>query len=168
MGIDINRLSPSAQAQIMQKLAAQNREKAEKLAQEQTAKENKYRNIPDGRNGAEREIRFKSRKEARRYDELMLMLKAGQIRDLKLQPQFTLQEAYTTPEGNRVRAIRYDADFSYEIMRPYWKGYEEHCPDEGWYYVVEDVKSRATKTRVYAIKKKLMAEKYGIEVQEIE
>ena len=57
---------------------------------------------------------FDSKKEARRYDELMAMLRAGQIRDLKLQPQFTIQEAYTTPEGQRVRAIRYQADFSYE------------------------------------------------------
>lgn len=107
-------------------------------------------------------MNFDSKKEARRYDELMAMLRAGQIRDLKLQPQFTIQEAYTTPEGQRVRAIRYQADFSYK--RPT----EPDCTGEvHWLRVVEDVKSRATKTRVYEIKKKLMREKLGIEIQEV-
>ena len=59
-------------------------------------------------------LEFDSQKEARRYDELALLLAAGKIWDLKLQPEFTLQEAYTTLEGVRVRAIRYRADFSYE------------------------------------------------------
>lgn len=171
MGIDINALSPWAQKQIAQKIAAQSREKAEKQAEEQAAKKNKYHNIPDSRNGAECEIKFKSRKEARRYDELMLMLKAGEIRDLRLQPQFTLQEAYTTPEGKRVRAIRYDADFSYYLLTT-----ELYVADGGgstkaedeWKYVVEDVKSKATKTRVYAMKKKLLREKYGIDIVEVE
>ena len=192
MGIDASdlaRFSPWAQKQITEKLLAQEREKAKRKdssaslrsAQNNTGngrkhagdhgeKENKYHNIPDIRNGAEGKIiKFKSKKEARRYDELMLMLQAGKIRDLKLQPQFTLQEAYTTPEGNRVRAIRYDADFSYSAMPPYWKNYEEQCPDDAWYQVVEDVKGgRATKTRVYQIKKKLMQERFGITIQEID
>ena len=44
-------------------------------------------------------LEFDSQKEARRYDELALLLAAGNIRNLKLQPEFTLQEAYTTLEG---------------------------------------------------------------------
>ena len=155
MGIDISRLPPAAQRQIAQKLAAQN---------VRQPKQQKYHNQPDERNG----IRFDSRKEARRYDELMLMLHAGQIRDLKLQPQFTLQEAYTTTEGKRVRAIRYVADFSYSAMPPYWKNYAEQCPDDAWYQVVEDVKSKATKTREYQMKKKLLQERFGITVTEVE
>ena len=107
-------------------------------------------------------VNFDSKKEARRYDELMAMLRANQIRELKLQPQFTIQEAYTTPEGVRVRAIRYQADFSYE--RPT----EPDCTGEvHWLRVVEDVKSRATKTRVYEIKKKLLREKLGVEIREV-
>lgn len=140
MGIDISKLSPAAQAQIARKLGQQMLEKERRQ---------KYNAHPDSRG----DIRFDSRKEARRFDELMILLRRGDIRDLKLQPQFTLQEAYTTPEGNRVRAIRYQADFSYST-------------DGG--LVVEDVKSKATKTRVYAIKKKLMLERYGIEIKEIE
>ena len=156
MGIDINRLSLAAQKQIADKLLRQSTQPA--LAS-MDANGGKYHNQPEMRGG----IRFDSRKEARRYDELMLLLRKGEIRDLKLQPQFTLQEAYTTPEGNRVRAIRYQADFSYEMR--------DHSPEwtcVAWRIVVEDVKSKATKTRVYEIKKKLMRERFGIEITEVE
>ncbi len=36
-----------------------------------------------------------------------------------------------------------------------------------WALVVEDVKSRATKTRAYAMKKKLMRERFSIDIQEV-
>lgn len=151
---DIPRLGKNAQAQIAAKIAAQlsvNIANADKKA--------KYHNQPTLRG----ELRFDSKKEARRYDELMLMLRAGEIRDLKLQSQFTLQESYITPEGERVRAIRYVADFSYE--RP-------TEPDSTgrvyWLRVVEDVKGgNATKTEKYKIKRKLFAEKYGFEITEV-
>ena len=35
-------------------------------------------------------ITFDSQKEAARYDELMLLVQAGEIRGLRLQPEFTL------------------------------------------------------------------------------
>ena len=82
----------------------------------------------------------------------MLELKAGLIRDLRLQPQFTLQESYKTHDGKRVRAIRYVADFSYTR--------------EGT-LVVEDVKSKATKTAQYQMKRKMMMNRFGIEVEEV-
>ena len=87
---------------------------------------------------------------------------AGNILELKLQPEFTLQEAYTTLEGVRVRAIRYRADFSYERATE-----PDCCGEVHWLLVVEDVKSEATKTRVYAIKRKLMRERLGIDVREV-
>ena len=59
-------------------------------------------------------LRFDSQKEARRYDELAALERAGKIRDLRMQVDFTLQEAYTDGEGRRVWAIRYKADFSYK------------------------------------------------------
>ena len=55
----------------------------------------KYQNQKAERGG----IHFDSQKEARRYDELLLMLRAGEIRDLRLQPQFTIQESYVTETG---------------------------------------------------------------------
>lgn len=152
MGVDVNRLAPWAQKQILAKYRAE-LEKKGVPAQEKSRK--KYNNAPDSRAGAEgAQIRFASKAEARRYDELMLLLKTGKIHDLKLQPEYTLQEAYTTPEGKRVRAIKYVADFSY-------------VSESG--FVVEDVKGgRATQTRVYSIKKKLMREKFGITITEVE
>ena len=71
----------------------------------------KYHNERAERNG----IKFDSRKQARRYDELMVMLRAGIISDLRLEPQFTLQESYITETGERIRAVRYTADFSYRF-----------------------------------------------------
>ena len=167
MGIDINRLSLAALKQIAEKMmrSPQSAPQTAPLAS-RGANGGKYHNQPAMRGS----IRFDSQKEARRYDELMLMLKAGEIRELKLQPQFTLQEAYTTPEGNRVRAIRYQADFSY--LGRDRKAEEEAemlgFPCKTWALVVEDVKSAVTKTRVYEIKKKLMRERFGIEITEVE
>lgn len=93
---------------------------------------------------------FDSKKEARRYDELLLLLRAGQIKDLKLQVGFTLMEGFTTPEGEKVKPIVYRADFAYT---------------EGDRRIVEDVKG--VKTREYELKKKLMLDKYGITVREV-
>ena len=151
------------------------REKAENLASNGGKGKSKYRNIPAERSEESANIRFASQKEARRYDELMLMLKAGKIRDLKLQPQFTLQEAYTTPDGKRIRAIRYNADFSYVTMEmrqtvargdlgtiPLGK------PFEYSELVVEDTKGgKATQTPLYKMKKKMMQDKYGITIREV-
>lgn len=137
---DVQKFGISAQRQILEKLGQQTH----------TGAASKYNAKKADRNG----IRFDSQKEARRYDELLFRLRDGRIQDLKLQPQFTLQESYVTPEGKRVRAIRYVADFSY---------FDCDLDME----VVEDVKSPATKTRVYEIKKKLLMERWGIEVQEV-
>ena len=144
---DLARLGPHAQKQVLQKLGAQQR-----------ARESKYHNEKDSRG----EIQFDSKKEARRYDELMILLRAGKIRDLKLQAQFTLQESYVTPDGERVRAIRYVADFAYERATA-----PDRAGDIHWLPVVEDVKSQATKTDKYKIKAKLFRERYGFAITEI-
>ena len=141
MSIDISRLGPAAQRQIAQKLKAQNIK---------IQKDNKYHSEKEKR----WKITFDSRKEARRYDELILMVKAGMICDLRLQPQFTLEESYLTPNGERVRSIIYKADFSY-------------INTANGEMVVEDVKSKATKTRTYEIKRKMMLTKYGISIREV-
>ena len=121
---------------------------------------NKYHNKPTKRAAKEKDISFQSSKEARRFDELILMFKGGVIRKLKVQPQFTLQESFITPEGKRVQAIRYTADFSYEQKRQTKEG-------EVWDLVVEDVKVLATRTPQYNMKRKMMFEKYGIAIKEI-
>lgn len=176
MGIDekdFARFSPWAQKQIAAKLAVQMREKAEKQAEAVSKPKRKYRNTPTDKAGADGKImRFASAAEARRYDELMLLLASGQIRDLKLQPQFTIQESYVTSDGQRVRAIRYHADFSYDRLerRRYFTDDGELMQEtEDWVYVVEDVKGgKATQTDKYKLKKKLMQERKGITIMEVQ
>lgn len=145
-GADLARLGPAAQKQVLEKLG------------QQQEKERKYHNLPTVVNG----IHFDSRKEANRYIELMSLQSAGKIRKLKLQEQFTLQESYVTDTGERVRAIRYVADFTYE--RPT----EPDCTGTvHWLPVVEDVKSRGTRTAKYKMKKKLMRERRGLTITEV-
>lgn len=98
------------------------------------------------------EVRFDSEREAERYQVLMIRLGAGEIEKLKLQPEFTITESYMLPDGRRVKAQRYRADFSYVV-----KNTGE--------YVVEDVKTEGTKTQVFVNKAKLLYEKYGIDVK---
>lgn len=118
---------------------------------------NKYLNKPTSIEG----IKFDNKKEARRFSELMLLLKAGEIRNLKLQPQFTLQESYTATDGEKVRSIKYIADFSYEQLK------KDAYGTEYWLTVVEDVKSPASKTPQYEIKKKLLRERFNLKITEI-
>ena len=89
--------------------------------------------------------KFDSRKEANRYCELKILQRAGKISDLKLQVPFVLID-----KSDKGRAIRYIADFVYI---------------EQGHTVVEDVKG--VKTDVYKLKKRLMAERYGIEIVEV-
>lgn len=134
--MDISRLSESAQRQILAKIGQQ--------------KQSKYRNEKATRRMPNGTIRtFDSQKEARRYDELVLLLKAGEISDLRLQQTFTLQEGYISASGDAVRALTYKADFYYT---------------KGGKSIVEDVKG--VKTEAYKIKKKLMQEK-GITIIEV-
>lgn len=113
----------------------------------------KYKNKKTVVNG----ITFDSQKEAERFRQLLLMQQAGEIIGLRLQPEFTLQEAFTTARGERVRAIKYRADFAYN--RIVKVGAEIRLEP-----VVEDVKGYRTKD--YELKKKFLAGK-GIEVTEI-
>ena len=134
-----------------------------------TQKTPKFKNKKTLVNG----IAFDSQKEARRYEILMDAVREGVIADLRLQQDFTLQEAFTTPEGKRIPAIRYKADFTYTVA---WQG--EYVPTgvscEDLIYwrqypgarVIEDVKSKATRTRVYINKYKMMADK-GYTIREV-
>lgn len=75
-----------------------------------------------------------------------------------------MQEAYTDTEGRRVRAIRYRADFTYMKARDDpWGEYNGSF----WALVVEDVKSRPTRTKEYLLKRKLLKDKLGIDITEV-
>ena len=50
--------------------------------------------------------------ESRRYKELKLLERAGEISNLKLQPRFLLQDSFKK-NGKTYRKIEYVADFMY-------------------------------------------------------
>jgi hypothetical protein len=88
---------------------------------------------------------FASKKEAARYQELLLLERAGKITNLTTQVKFSLDI-----EG--VHICNYFADACYD--------------DEQGNVVVEDTKSPATRTPVYQLKKKLMLALYKISLLE--
>jgi hypothetical protein len=81
-------------------------------------------------------IKFDSKKELQRYLVLEIMLKKRLIKDLEIHPIFPLIV-------NGVKIGRYTADFKY-INK---EGVE----------IIEDVKSKVTKTRDYMLRKKILA-----------
>lgn len=189
MAINVSDLPPKYQAQAMKKYMEQQARRGpipSAVAPQDPEKARKYHNSPTERiTPSGNVLHFDSQKEARRYDTLISLQNQGQIRDLRLQVDFTLQEAYTDPEGRRVRAIRYKADFAY--YRPKNEDPCDHCtsgayrgcdgcsytkpPAERvgapWEYVVEDVKSRPTRTRDYINKRKMMKDRFGIDITEV-
>ncbi len=107
---------------------------------------NKYRNekiICDG-------MTFDSKKEYRRWCELCLLEKAGEIKDLQRQIEFELIPAQRIDGKVVERKCSYVADFVYH---------------EGAELIVED--SKGVKTKEYIIKRKLMLQKYGIQIREV-
>lgn len=88
-------------------------------------------------------IRFHSQAEAKRYGELKLLARAGQIERLELQPKYVF-----TVEGRQM--FSYIADFRYHTI-------------DG--IVVEDVKGFATP--LYRLKKKLIEAQFNITIIEI-
>lgn len=92
-------------------------------------------------------ITFDSCKEANRYQELLYMQKAGLIRNIELQPRYDLVV-------NSQKLGFYKADFRYEMV-------------DTSSVVVEDVKSPATRTPLYVLKRKLVKALYNVEVVEV-
>ena len=102
---------------------------------------NKYGNkrvVVDG-------IRFDSKREAARWQELKLLERAGEIKGLERQVEYEL-----IPKQPGERAVKYIADFRYI--------------DHDGKTVVEDTKG--VKTPVYILKRKLLLWVHGIRVVE--
>lgn len=101
-------------------------------------------------------LQFDSHKELRRYLELRLLERSGQIAGLQRQAKFELIPAQKDEKGKCIeRAVSYIADFVYQ--------------DENGKTVVEDVKGykQGGAYSVFTIKRKLMLYKYGIKIREI-
>lgn len=123
---------------------------------------NKYRNRKTVVNG----IVFDSKKEAKRYQELLLLERTGAIQSLERQKKYILipaqrewsSEVYTKgkkkgqPKQGKLleRECSYIADFVYQ---------------ENGQTIVEDTKG--VRTKDYRIKRKLMLYIHGIRIREI-
>lgn len=98
-------------------------------------------------------ITFDSKAEARRYQELLLLQRAGHISELKLQQRYLLLPSKRNADGYLEREAAYVADFVYV----------DHLGNT----VVEDTKSPATRTPEYVLKRKLMLHVHSITIREI-
>lgn len=100
-------------------------------------------------------MRFDSVKEAKRWRELCLMYRAGEIGEVERQVEFVLipTQRIRTPDGKTKteRAVKYIADFVYT--------------DKNGRQVVEDVKG--VRTKEYIIKRKLLLFLRGIAIREV-
>ena len=94
-------------------------------------------------------IRFASTREGKRYAELKLLAKAGEITCLQLQPKY---EVY----AGDVKLFTYIGDFQYYTF----KGGRD-----GLGTVIEDVKG--VRTPVYRLKKKIVEAVYNLEIVEV-
>jgi len=116
-------------------------------------KPHKYHAIPVHVDG----VRFASTKEAARYLELRLLAKAGLIDQLEGQPAFPLHvvEIWRSGAPLVVTTVgRYTADFRYRDLQT-------------GEIVVEDVKSTATRTTDYRLRKRLAECVHGMTVREV-
>lgn len=122
---------------------------------------NKYHNQKTTVDG----IPFDSKKEARRYQELKLLERTGQISDLKRQVEYEL-----IPEQREPSNIVFKKGKSKGKLKP-GKLLEQKCSYvadftyiEDGFVIVEDVKG--IKTDVYKMKRKLMLQIYRIQIRE--
>jgi len=102
-------------------------------------KPSKHRNVITEVDG----IKFHSGHEARRYGELKLLLQAGVISNLVLQPPFEIYPAFKDNKGKKRQNIEYIADFMYS---------------ENGVTIVEDVKGQETAD--FRIKMKMFLNQY--------
>lgn len=97
-------------------------------------------------------IKFDSKREALRYQQLKMLQKQGLIKELELQKEFELQPKFRK-NGKAYRNITYRADFYY-------------FDNELGKYIVEDTKG--FRTEVYKLKKKLFEYKNeDLEIKEV-
>lgn len=135
MGIDVNRLSKSAQKQILKKMADSQNKNDISGGEEKKNKYNAKKNWEFG-------IAFDSKKETEYYCNCKLLTKANGIAGFMFHGKFVLVEG----NGKEHRAITYEPDFILFY-------------NDGTYEII-DTKSDATITSEFKNKMKMMYEKY--------
>lgn len=108
----------------------------------------KYRNKKVSLDG----MVFDSKLEARRYQELKLLERAGEIEELRTQVKYTLIPSQKLDNRVVERAVTYTADFVYRLK-------------SSGETVVEDTKGM--KTDKYILKRKMMLYFHGIRIKEV-
>lgn len=123
---------------------------AKEFREQKTPKKNKYNAKKVVAGGHT----FDSKDEYKRWRFLMGQLKAREIADLQVHPEYEITV-------NDLIITRYTPDFSYlQFYTP------EHDGDTGYtYLIVEDVKSPVTKGGRFPMVKKLMKAVHGIDVK---
>ena len=122
------------------------REKAEPAP----AKKTKYGNQPQEVGGE----KYRSKRELTRHRELLMLQEVGKIENLRREVPFVLVPTQRKQDGKSERGVVYVADFVYDHFP---QGFRQVC--------IEDVKG--VRTKEYVIKRKLMLQKHGIEIQEV-
>jgi hypothetical protein len=103
-------------------------------------------------------LRFDSKREAARYVELKVLLACDLISQLEIQPAYPLivSELYHQGPPSVFHTVgKYFADFRYL----------DNATGE---IVVEDVKSKPTRTAVYRLKKRIVEAQHGVTIREID
>jgi hypothetical protein len=108
------------------------------------------------------DITFDSRKEANRYEELRLLERAGQISSLQRQVHFEIIPEYREPDTIGSRGGLHKG----KLIQSKYEYVADFVYIEDGKKIVEDVKSPATRTPVYRIKKALMYDRYRIRIRE--
>lgn len=96
-------------------------------------------------------LRFDSKAEARRYEQLQLLVRAGVIRDLQRQVPFPIT-VVNLETGELIPVGTWRADFVYVQVADGAR-------------VVED--SKGVRTETYKLKKRLIEAQYGIRITEV-
>ena len=109
-------------------------------------------------------IEFDSKKEAQRYCELRLLLRAGRISNLQLQREFELIPAQYETYARYGKTGKRLAD-GQRCIEKKCVYIADFCYIENGVQIVEDTKG--VRTKEYIIKRKLMLERHGIRIREI-
>ena len=110
--------------------------------------------------------KWQSRAELRRYEQLLECQERGEICELTVKPRFELLRSFSH-EGRKIAHVVYVADFAYrDLTRPRATDMFEGTTLKGA-RVVEDVKGANSTDPYYRLKKRMMLQIHGIEVEEV-
>lgn len=111
-------------------------------------------------------IQFDSKREAARYQELKLLERAGVISFLQRQTKFQLiPEQHASSNAVYTKGPRKGQRKPGKLLEHECSYIADFCYIQNGETVVEDAKGY--RTEVYRIKKKLMLERYGIQIREV-